>query len=841
MTNLSQSQHIIDLIKRNTKVAPAPSVSPEKKQQQKQDNIAKKIQKLTESVQIRSHYVPPVTQPKKQYIVKHIKETDNPPPNNFETLLLTTNICNDKTLEEKQELLDQLWVDFVRDNIAEQHDKNHLALVNDIASLSFVLQDFEKSAIAYSIITKYALQDEHLLSRLAFCYYHSQNYQEAAEYYKQLCILTNYKNHHHQLSLASSFIEMEKHKEAIGVFNSMIKRFPHHEEGYVHKSGCLLKMNYPEQALQTIEKALEYCEKSSIIYMQQGLVYKELKQYEHGITSFSKALELDHNNENLWGHRATLKNAIGDEKGALSDYYQALKYAPHKISIAFNTGWQLLRLGHWREGLKLYSTRMRRGDFRKLHHMPKNIPLWNGEILEGKSLLLHSEQGYGDTIMSLRYCSEIRKFHPKSIIIETNDPLHDLIKYNEFADIVINEDMRDTIDFDYHLPLMELLRIFDCQTNHIIKPEGYLKPPTDNRLKLKRTSDHVPIVAIIWKGSPLFPNNHERSITLETLKPLFDIEGCQFVSMQRGQDVEDITTLGLRKKISNIGNISRDFYDSSAILTQCDLLISTCTGPVHLAGALGVKTWVLLHHHCDWRWSARYKEQENIYTYWYDSVEILQNSIHSPWETIIPSLCQKLSNFVTEFQKNMKNNSSLLLVILAGGQARRMNFVNKAHQYYKGKKLLDYVLQAVPYRDTAINIRRDDTYDYSYPTFTDNIVDYAGPLAGMEAGLSYACTQQFSQVLFVACDCPYYPSNLIEKMCYTSVNGRYIVMAKSFNRIHPVISLWPVHYLKKLQKFLEQGERKIDKFITQYPYKIADFTPVEDDIIDPFVNINRLP
>ena len=183
----------------------------------------------------------------------------------------------------------------------------------------------------------------------------------------------------------------------------------------------------------------------------------------------------------------------------------------------------------------------------------------------------------------------------------------------------------------------------------------------------------------------------------------------------------------------------------------------------------------------------------------------------------------------------------VLSAILAGGKGSRMGHVNKAQQIYKNKKLIDHVLTKIKHHPhIAINIRQDDQNYYSYPTFYDQYEGFQGPLAGIEAALSYAKKESFDAVLSLACDCPYYPEDLMEKILAATTQENHIVMVKSYEKLHPVISLWPIERLDDLRIYLSSGQKKIDRFIYHFPYKIVDFTPSDHHHTDPFTNINSL-
>ena len=589
----------------------------------------------------------PPPKKKELQVIRKKKDITHEEENDPKTIVLHSSSHEGIEPEKRKIMLDDFWSNFRPNVEKDSMSQKELQAYNNAASVAYALKDFEKAAIIYEALLQFIVDDQNILSRIAFCYYQIKGYEKSAEFYKRAVIKGNYESLSNQLALASCFVEMKKYHEAIGVYNATIRRFKEETETYLYKAIALSRLGKMKLAFDVLDMAEKINSNDYYIYMQRGIMYKDQDEHHKAIEQFTKALHINDQDSLLWGHRASARQSIYDEVGSLKDYYKGLTLDPKSVSISFNTGWQLLRLGYWREGLELYSRRMERPDFLKIHNFPTHVPLWNGGKLDGKNILLHAEQGFGDSIMMVRYCKMIKEYNPKTIIIECGEPLHEIFIANDCADIIIDSEERDNVEFDFHLPLMELAKIFHCTVDNIPFSSGYLSPASDGRLLLKKKNNY-PNIGLVWNGSPLNPRNNLRSINLKDFKPILDIENCNFISLQRGKAVEEIAHNGWKNKIYNLGNISRNFYDASAIMQQCHFIISICSAPIHLAGALQVPSLVLLDAGRDWRWVARTVKDGRVYSNWYDSVEMLERKKEEEIESFMIKAKERLIEFLQQ-------------------------------------------------------------------------------------------------------------------------------------------------------------------------------------------------
>ena len=252
------------------------------------------------------------------------------------------------------------------------------------------------------------------------------------------------------------------------------------------------------------------------------------------------------------------------------------------------------------------------------HGFPQ--PRWQGELLPDKTLLLHAEQGYGDTIQMVRYIEKISE-HVEKIILWVPLPLASLMEsIDQIDEVITHKPNADT--FDVQLPLMSLPGIFGDSLETIPKCVPYL----GNTVEEIKSDYHK--IGVCWAGSGNQPLDR-RSIPIEEFKPLFVRTDLEFHSLQTGQ------TPPLR--FHDRSPEMTDFKATSEIIQELDLVISIDTAAAHLAGAMGKPLWILINFAPDWRWGI-----EKEHSDWYPSARLFRQNYGESWNTVITRLSEEL-------------------------------------------------------------------------------------------------------------------------------------------------------------------------------------------------------
>jgi hypothetical protein len=254
-------------------------------------------------------------------------------------------------------------------------------------------------------------------------------------------------------------------------------------------------------------------------------------------------------------------------------------------------------------------------------------PQWKGEQLNGETILLHAEQGFGDTVQFVRYAPMVAERGGK-VILECPAVLHRLLKNLPGIAGIVPETAQP--EFDLQCPLLSLPLAFGTLLDTVPNRVPYLTPEPQlceqwGKLIGERASGLK--VGLTWAGSPTHQNDRKRSLTLNQLLPLAQAAGVTFFSLQKGPAAQQANDPAIGFPIADLTARLTDFADTAAMISQLDLVITVDTVIAHLAGALGKPVWVFLPRVPDWRWML---DRED--TPWYPTMRLFRQEVHGQWE-----------------------------------------------------------------------------------------------------------------------------------------------------------------------------------------------------------------
>jgi len=267
-------------------------------------------------------------------------------------------------------------------------------------------------------------------------------------------------------------------------------------------------------------------------------------------------------------------------------------------------------------------------------------PAWNGrDPIAGKAILIHSEQGLGDSIQFCRYVP-LMVARGAQVIFEVQKPLQALMASLDGAAQMVPKGS-PLPAFDLHCPLVSLPLAFATRLETIPSTAGYLSAPAQHvtTWQSRLEGKPRPRIGLVWSGNPGHERDRERSIGLRALVPLLDSVGADvtFVSLQKDVRAEDAALLRDRADILDYGDSLEDFSDTAALISQLDLVISVDTSVAHLAGALGKPVWILLTYFPDWRWLLRRDDSP-----WYPTARLFRQDESRTWDSAIARVRQAL-------------------------------------------------------------------------------------------------------------------------------------------------------------------------------------------------------
>jgi tetratricopeptide (TPR) repeat protein len=388
-------------------------------------------------------------------------------------------------------------------------------------------------------------------------------------------------------------------------------------------------------AEKCLHKALELDPANAEIHNSLGNLFYSQKQMHSAAARYRQAMELDADYAKAHVNLGNAVLALGDLKEARACYQRGLALDPESPGAIYNMSLAHLRAGEYAAGWKGYEARW---SFEELHLRQRLFPQarWIGQPLAGKTILLHAEQGLGDTLQFVRYAPLVAARGAR-IILEVRPPLERLLRGLPGVSEVLARGAK-LPGFDYHSPLMSLPAVFETEPATIPTPEGYLHvPETEIEAAYAAYPGEGLRVGIAWAGNPKHKADATRSLPLRAFLPLAEIPGLTLFSLQKGPATGQLAALRESLPIQDTPAAHADFYQTALMMSTLDLVISVDTSVAHLAGAIGKPFWVLLSRVADWRWMETREDSP-----WYRSATLFRQTAPGDWHGVIERIVGEL-------------------------------------------------------------------------------------------------------------------------------------------------------------------------------------------------------
>jgi tetratricopeptide (TPR) repeat protein len=442
------------------------------------------------------------------------------------------------------------------------------------------------------------------------------------------------------LNRGNTLQELGRLDEALASFDKAIAISPDFAEAYSNRGNALRKLKRADEALISFDKSIALKPDSAEVHANRGNALQELGRLNEALISFDKAIALKPDSADLYINRGKALLELNRDSEALASFDKAIALKLDLPLAHWNRAHSLLRAGDFDQGWKEYEWRWRvHPSWVRSQDFPQSL-LWLGERpIEGKTIVLYAEQGFGDTIQFVRYVPLVAALGAK-VILEVHPELKMLLSGVQGAGKVIGRG-EALPPFDWHCPLASLPLAFKTRLKTIPAATPYLFAP-EERVAFWATqlpkSDLLRI-GIVWSGNPEFPDDNTRSIGLAPLVPMLSTPGFQFVSIQKDLRVGDEEILRDHPQVLHLGDELADFSDTAAIMSLLDLIVSSDTAPVHLAGALDRPVWILLQHSPDWRWMVERDDNP-----WYPAARLFRQTIAGDWAGVVGRVIAALNS-----------------------------------------------------------------------------------------------------------------------------------------------------------------------------------------------------
>ncbi len=438
----------------------------------------------------------------------------------------------------------------------------------------------------------------------------------------------------------NALLALGRPQDALACLNDLLARNPRHANVLLNRGSALASLGRTEQALTDFDAALILMPGHPGALYNRGNALLDLGHYDEALASYDRALAAAPNHAQAWNNRGRALQALNRHADATASFDKAITLQKDYADGHFNRALSLLTLGDLPRGFEEYEWRWKRSgmsDTRRSY----GKPLWLGEYPLGrKTILLHAEQGLGDTIQFARYAPLVAR-GGATVVLEVQSELKNLLSgLDGVASCHARGEQLPA--YDVHCPLGSLPLALKTEPATIPADIPYLHADKIRIAKWRPRLDGLPgkRVALAWAGNVSHANDRNRSIDLALLEPLLALDGVSFLSIQRELRGDDAQLLARHVNVHHLGGDLADMTDTAAIAALAELTISVDTSVVHLAGALGRPVWVMLPFAPDWRWTLNGDTSP-----WYPLARLFRQPALGDWPSLLATLRAELARF----------------------------------------------------------------------------------------------------------------------------------------------------------------------------------------------------
>ena len=437
---------------------------------------------------------------------------------------------------------------------------------------------------------------------------------------------------------ANPLRKMGRLTEALTAYDTAIALRPDYAEAWNHRGIALRERGEHIDAIESHDTALRLQPRYIDAHVNRSIALHELGRDREAATTAQQALALQPESSAANVSLGISLRALGNIPEALACFEAALRRTHEPESVRFNRGLCLLLCGDFARGWPDYEYRWQT-PARAAAAPDPGRPLWLGQYdITGRTILLHAEQGFGDTIQFCRY-APIVAAKGTTVLLGVPAPLRSLLKSLGGAVQVIDR-AEEMPSFDVHCPLMSLPLACGTDAGSIPSQVPYLAPAEERRIIWReRLGERRGLrVGLAWSGSGEHKEDARRSMPIEAVAPLVD-SGLELICLHRDLRPADVPGMAQFPGIRFFGHRLEDFSDTAALIAELDLVISVDTAVLHLAGALGRPVWALLPFAPDWRWMLDREDSP-----WYPTMRLFRQPVPGDWDSVIKRVSAELAS-----------------------------------------------------------------------------------------------------------------------------------------------------------------------------------------------------
>lgn len=440
------------------------------------------------------------------------------------------------------------------------------------------------------------------------------------------------------LNLAIAYAFNEQLNMADECFLKTLELDPHNTDALFLRGNQLLNQQRYEEAISCYQHAIQADPSHYLALNSLGVAYLSLTESKSAYDALRSALAIRPDMTTAMTNIGTACRDMDRLDEAVLWFRRALELEPDDADTHWNLALALLHLGDYGQGWCEYEWRFSKSE--KIVIPPSDLPLWQGDELRGRSILLQAEQGYGDTIQFVRYAARLAELGATVCVECQDDSIKSVAACVPGVAVAVNRQEPKPVS-DVRAPLMSLPYLMKTGLDSIPFPGGYIRVPEQlksywgDRLAGMNPANGLR-VGFVWDGRKTFRND-KRSVPLDVFKSLFEVDGICFVNLQKGGPELQLKQFAAAYRIVDIAEELKTFLDTAALIANLDLVISVDTSVAHLAAAVGIPTWVMLKIGPDWRWLHGRDDSP-----WYSAVRLFRQTEDGNWDDVVARIYNRL-------------------------------------------------------------------------------------------------------------------------------------------------------------------------------------------------------
>lgn len=463
--------------------------------------------------------------------------------------------------------------------------------------------------------------------------------EAAASWQAALGARPNYAEAYNNLGLVRR--EQGRVDEAIACLQQAVQLKPDFADAHSNLGAAYREQGKLDEAAACLQQSILLFPASAEAHSNLGLVLNDLGRPEEAVVILQQAIRLRPNYSDASNNLGLAFADQGNLDAAVASLRQAVQSNPDNAEAHNNLGMVSLLAGDFERGWAEYEWRRKCAN----HVLPKfRQPVWDGAALNGRTILLHAEQGLGDTLQFIRYAPLVQE-RGGHVLVACPPALTRLLAGCPGIDRLVSPDALPP--FDVYAPLPSLPKIFGTSLESIPAKVPYLFADASLAHHWQHELNRQPSfrIGIAWQGNPRYRADRRRSIPLVQFAPLARLSGVQMFSLQKGTGTEQLGALAGQMAVTDLGRTldeaSGPFMDTAAVIKNLDLVITSDTATAHLAGGLGVPVWVALPFVPDWRWLMHRDDSP-----WYPTMRLFRQVERGNWSEVFERIAREVQKLL---------------------------------------------------------------------------------------------------------------------------------------------------------------------------------------------------